>query len=52
MTALADKKAGGAANVFWTFLRLGLSSFGGPIAHFSYIQNECVEKQRWIDRKS
>lgn len=50
--AEAEKKHGSAANVFWTFLRLGLTSFGGPIAHFSYIQHECVEKQRWIDPQS
>lgn len=48
----APNRRGSAANVFWTFLRLGLTSFGGPIAHFSYIFAECVEKQRWIDEKT
>ena len=36
--------------VLVAFLRLGLTSFGGPIAHFSYFQNELVEKRRWVDQ--
>jgi chromate transporter len=35
--------------VFLVFLRLGLSSFGGPIAHLGYFRNELVAKRRWID---
>ncbi|HVJ88640.1 MAG TPA: chromate efflux transporter [Labilithrix sp.] len=31
-----------------TFLELGLTSFGGPIAHLGYIRRECVEKRRWL----
>lgn len=34
--------------VFFAFLRLGLTSFGGPIAHLSYFRAELVEKRRWI----
>lgn len=30
------------------FLKLGLTSFGGPIAHLGYIRAECVEKRRWL----
>ncbi len=37
------------ANVFTTFLKLGLTSFGGPIAHIGYFRKELVEKQQWID---
>jgi chromate transporter len=35
-------------NVFLTFLKLGLTSFGGPIAHIGYYRKELVEKQKWV----
>jgi chromate transporter len=41
--------AGGVVEVCGAFLKLGLSSFGGPIAHLSYIRAECVDKRRWLD---
>lgn len=31
------------------FLKLGLTSFGGPIAHLAYFRAECVERRRWLD---
>jgi len=40
----------------WTillvFLRLGLTSFGGPIAHIGYFRAEFVERRRWFDDRS
>ena len=30
-------------------LRLGLTSFGGPIAHLGYFRREYVERRRWLD---
>lgn len=36
-------------DVFLTFLRLGLTSFGGPLAHLSYFRGEFVERRRWIE---
>ena len=30
-------------------LRLGLTSFGGPIAHIAYFRQEYVERRRWLD---
>ncbi|HUI99917.1 MAG TPA: chromate efflux transporter [Usitatibacter sp.] len=39
---------GDAAEVFTTFLRLGLTSFGGPIAHIGYFRREIVERRRWV----
>ena len=31
------------------FLRLGLTSFGGPVAHLGYFREEFVERRRWLD---
>jgi len=38
-----------AREVFFVFLRLGLTSFGGPIAHIGYFRNEFVGRRRWLD---
>src|SRR5690554_925647 len=38
--------------VFWVFLKLGLTSFGGPIAHLGYFRTEFVERRRWLDDRS
>jgi chromate transporter len=38
-----------AVSVFWIFLRLGLTAFGGPIAHLGYFRAEFVEKRKWLD---
>jgi chromate transporter len=35
--------------VFLVALRLGVTSFGGPIAHLAYFQNEYVVRRRWLD---
>ncbi|MGH6983468.1 MAG: chromate efflux transporter [Stellaceae bacterium] len=35
--------------VFAVFLRLGLTSFGGPVAHLGYFRNEFIDKRRWLD---
>lgn len=35
------------AEVLFVFLRLGCTSFGGPIAHLGYFQTEIVERRRW-----
>jgi chromate transporter len=39
----------GLREVFLIFLRLGLTSFGGPIAHIGYFRNEFVLRRRWLD---
>src|SRR5471030_3527696 len=31
------------------FLKLGMVSFGGPIAHLGYFRREFVERRRWLD---
>jgi chromate transporter len=41
-------QSGSAREVFSVFLRLGLSSFGGPIAHLGYFRDELVTRRRWL----
>ncbi len=48
----AAAKPGTAIEVFWAFLKLGLTSFGGPIAHLAYFRAEFVERRRWLDDRS
>ena len=43
---------GSAWEVLLVFLRLGLTSFGGPVAHLGYFHAEFVERRRWLDDKS
>ncbi|GCA49472.1 putative chromate transport protein [Sinorhizobium sp. KGO-5] len=42
---------GNAGEVFAAFLKLGLTSFGGPIAHLGYFRDELVVRRRWLDDK-
>src|SRR3984957_1009361 len=37
------------AEVLRVFLKLGLISFGGPIAHIGYFRDEFVSRRRWLD---
>ncbi|MDN5402519.1 MAG: chromate efflux transporter, partial [Pseudomonas sp.] len=39
-------------SVFLIFLRLGLTSFGGPIAHLGYFRQEFVTRRRWLSERS
>lgn len=39
-------------SVFLIFLRLGLTSFGGPIAHLGYFRDEFVVRRRWLTERS
>jgi len=41
-----------ALEVLRVFLRLGLSSFGGPIAHIGYFRDEFVTRRRWLDEQA
>jgi chromate transporter len=34
--------------IFLVFLRLGLTSFGGPVAHIGYFRDEFVERRKWF----
>lgn len=36
------------ADIAGVFLRLGVASFGGPVAHLGYFRTEFVERRRWL----
>ncbi|HEX4984746.1 MAG TPA: chromate efflux transporter [Burkholderiales bacterium] len=38
--------------VFLAFLRLGLTSFGGPVAHLGYFREEFVSRRHWLDEQA
>lgn len=42
----------GPLSVFLIFLRLGLTSFGGPIAHLGYFRDEFVTRRQWLTERS
>ncbi|WP_454849159.1 chromate efflux transporter [Rhizobium binxianense] len=44
-----ESRSGTPGEVFRTFLKLGLTSFGGPIAHLGYFRDELVARRKWID---
>jgi chromate transporter len=48
-TALEAGARGSFWEVLWVTLRLGISSFGGPIAHLGYFRDEYVLRRRWLD---
>ena len=43
------RAAGSPREVFSIFLRLGLTCFGGPIAHIGYFRDEFVVRRKWLD---
>ena len=50
--ARCGARRGSTAEVFAAFLRLGLTSFGGPIAHLGYFHEEFVVRRQWLDEKT
>src|SRR5437870_2905850 len=51
-TPAAAKQRGSAWEVLLVFLRLGLTSFGGPVAHLGYFREEFVVRRRWLDERA
>ncbi|MEY6431851.1 chromate efflux transporter [Thioalkalicoccus limnaeus] len=41
-------RIGDVGDVFKAFLKLGLTSFGGPIAHLGYFRDELVLRRKWL----
>jgi chromate transporter len=47
-----EQNQGSLLEVLWVSTRLGLTSFGGPIAHLGYFHQEYVKRKQWIDEQS
>lgn len=47
-TAEARPAQGTPGEVFSAFFKLGLTSFGGPIAHLGYFRDELVTRRKWL----
>ena len=47
--AIAASPVSSAWSIFRIFLTLGLTSFGGPIAHLAYFRSEFVLRRQWLD---
>ncbi|MBR2514714.1 MAG: chromate efflux transporter [Halomonas sp.] len=43
---------GRVSEVFWAFLALGLTSFGGPVAHLGYFRTAFVERRQWLSESA
>ena len=43
---------GSPVEVFGAFLKLGLTSFGGPIAHLGYFRDELVTRRKWLSESA
>ena len=44
-----DRQTGSPLEVLLVFLKLGVTCFGGPIAHIGYFRDEFVVRRRWLD---
>jgi chromate transporter len=51
-TTAGSNRSGSAAEVFRVFLGLGLTSFGGPVAHLGYFRDAFVVRRRWISERA
>jgi chromate transporter len=49
---IASSSGGAWPEVLLAFLRLGLTSFGGPVAHLGYFRQDIVERRRWLDERA
>src|SRR5437764_11452973 len=48
----SETSTGKVAEVFAAFLKLGLTSFGGPVAHLGYFRAEFVERRKWLSESN
>lgn len=51
-SGVARRSSVSVAEIFLTALRLGLTSFGGPVAHLGYFRDEYVARKRWLDERA
>jgi chromate transporter len=47
-TTVQNSESGSPREVFMAFLKLGLTSFGGPVAHIGYFRKAFVEQKQWL----
>jgi len=47
-----QQSQGSVSEVFRAFLKLGLTSFGGPIAHLGYFRDELVTRRKWLSESA
>lgn len=53
VVAVGNVRASGSVlEVLWVAAKLGLTSFGGPIAHLGYFHDEYVRRRQWLDEGS
>lgn len=45
-------KAGALLEILFVSAQLGLTSFGGPVAHLGYFHNEYIRRRRWMDERN
>src|ERR1019366_7613347 len=50
--ATKDRQTGSPLEVLLAFLKLGVTCFGGPIAHIGYFREEFVVRRRWLDEQA
>ncbi len=48
----ANAKSGHFLEVLGVFTRLGLTSFGGPVAHLGYFRDEIITRRKWVDERT
>ncbi len=46
------KKISSITQIFLVFIKLGLTSFGGPVAHLGFFREEFVRRRRWLTESS
>ena len=51
-SAMIPAPTGSLLEVLRAFLKLGLTSFGGPIAHLGYFRDEFVVRRQWLDEQA
>ena len=49
---MVGRSAGSPLEVLLIFLKLGLTSFGGPVAHLGYFRREFVVRRAWLDERA
>ena len=51
-TEITHQNSRSVVQIFLIFLRLGLTSFGGPIAHIAYFRDEFVTQRKWFSESA